>query len=283
MKKILIVLMCAMVFTGCGAEKKVDSKADTIELAEETYEEESAWPKTEEFLDGEKYEFDKKNWAYYEVKKSTSGVEAQVSIYCEEDSYPLGETCFSLLQSELGMHFENFNIGYDSGEDTILYAVVGGKAISEEMPEVNEEDVKDECREKAIQFYDTCLEYLKENAPAISETKNGETQQQTVVSEQVRTATIGQQNAFASAKQYLELLPFSYAGLIEQLEYEGYSTEDATYAADNCGADWNEQAVKSAKSYLDMMPFSREELIGQLEYEGFTHEQAVYGVEQNGY
>ena len=76
---------------------------------------------------------------------------------------------------------------------------------------------------------------------------------------------------------------FSYTGLISQLEYEGYSTEDATFAADNCGADWAEQAAKSAKEYLDYSSFSRDGLIDQLEYEGFTHDQAVYGVEQNGY
>ena len=95
--------------------------------------------------------------------------------------------------------------------------------------------------------------------------------------------TIGQQNALESAKLYLEIMPFSYTGLIEQLEYENYSKEDAAYAADNCGADWNEQAAKAAKNYLDIMPFSKEELIKQLEYEGYTHKQAVYGVEQNGY
>ena len=78
-------------------------------------------------------------------------------------------------------------------------------------------------------------------------------------------------------------MPFSHAGLVKQLEYEGYTTTEAVYAADNCGADWNEQAARSAKNYLDMLAFSRTGLIEQLEYEGFTHEQAVYGVEQNGY
>ena len=63
----------------------------------------------------------------------------------------------------------------------------------------------------------------------------------------------------------------------------GYSTEDATYAADNCEADWNEQAAKAAKNYLNSMAFSRDSLIQQLEYEGYTEEQAIYGVEQNGY
>ena len=78
-------------------------------------------------------------------------------------------------------------------------------------------------------------------------------------------------------------MPFSYSGLIKQLEFEGYSTAEATYAADNCGANWNEQAAKSAKNYLDIMAFSKKELIEQLEFEGFTHDQAVYGAEANGY
>ncbi|MFR8171202.1 MAG: Ltp family lipoprotein [Marvinbryantia sp.] len=95
--------------------------------------------------------------------------------------------------------------------------------------------------------------------------------------------TMGQKNALTSALSYLDYSAFSYTGLIEQLEYEGYSNEDAVFAVDNCGADWNEQAAKSAKSYLEYSAFSRDGLIEQLEYEGFTHEQAVYGVESNGY
>ena len=96
-------------------------------------------------------------------------------------------------------------------------------------------------------------------------------------------APMGERNALASAKQYLNSMAFSYSGLIEQLEYEGYSNSEATYAADNCGADWYEQAALSAKQYLNSMSFSRQGLIEQLEYEGFTYDQAVYGVEQNGY
>ena len=54
------------------------------------------------------------------------------------------------------------------------------------------------------------------------------------------------------------------------------------YAADNCGADWNEQAAKKAQDYLDIMAFSRQGLIDQLQFEGYTYEQAVYGVNQVG-
>lgn len=78
-------------------------------------------------------------------------------------------------------------------------------------------------------------------------------------------------------------MAFSKEGLIEQLEYEGYSYSEAKYAADNCGANWKEQAAKCAANYLSHMSFSRQGLIEQLEYEGFTHEQAVYGVTQAGY
>lgn len=95
--------------------------------------------------------------------------------------------------------------------------------------------------------------------------------------------TTGQRNALKSAESYLSFMTFSYSGLVKQLEYEKYSHEDAVYAADHCGADWNQQAAKSAENYLSMMAFSRDGLIKQLEYEGFTHEQAVYGVEANGY
>lgn len=98
-----------------------------------------------------------------------------------------------------------------------------------------------------------------------------------------QSVTMGQRNALAKAKEYLSVTAFSHRGLVEQLEYEGYSRAEATYGADNCGANWNEQAAKKAKEYLDIMAFSRSGLIEQLEYDGFTNSQAVYGVEANGY
>ena len=94
--------------------------------------------------------------------------------------------------------------------------------------------------------------------------------------------TAGMNNALRSAKSYLSTMPFSYTGLIEQLQYEKYSYEEAVYAADNCGANWSEQAAKSAKQYLNLMPFSRDGLIEQLQYEGYTYDEAVYGVDQAG-
>lgn len=91
-------------------------------------------------------------------------------------------------------------------------------------------------------------------------------------------ATFGEQNALEKAHQYLNYSAFSYTGLIEQLEFEGFSHSEAVYAADNCGADWNEQAVKKAQQYLDYSSFSRSELLDQLVFEGFTQSQAEYAV-----
>lgn len=89
---------------------------------------------------------------------------------------------------------------------------------------------------------------------------------------------VSQQNAVRKAQEYLSMSAFSRQGLIEQLEYEGFSTGDATFAVDSITVDWNQQAVKKAQEYLSMSAFSRQGLLEQLEYEGFTPSQAAYGV-----
>lgn len=116
-----------------------------------------------------------------------------------------------------------------------------------------------------------------------AETTTTTKEQTTKSTNSYSSATIGEKNALAKAKDYLDIMPFSYTGLVEQLEYEGYTHSEAVYGADNCGADWNKQAEKHAAKYLELMPFSRQELIEQLEYEGYTHSQAVHGAEANGY
>ena len=105
----------------------------------------------------------------------------------------------------------------------------------------------------------------------------------TTQQEKVESATQGQINALRAAKNYLRTVPLSYSGLIQQLEFEGYSEQEAKYGADHCGADWNEQAAKAAKNYLNIMSFSRSGLIQQLEFEGYTSDQAEYGVKAVGY
>lgn len=95
--------------------------------------------------------------------------------------------------------------------------------------------------------------------------------------------TMGEDNALRKAKDYLRSGGFSAKGLKEQLEYNGYSSIEAQYGVDNCGANWNEQAAGKAKDYLRSGAFSRNELLEQLLYNGFTHAQAEYAIKAVGY
>ncbi|OIH83495.1 hypothetical protein BLJ79_15640 [Arthrobacter sp. UCD-GKA] len=70
--------------------------------------------------------------------------------------------------------------------------------------------------------------------------------------------------------------------MIEQLEFEDYSKNDATWAVGRVIVDWHDQAAKSAKNYLEMTTFSRKGLIDQLVFEGYTRKQAEYGVGKTG-
>jgi hypothetical protein len=83
--------------------------------------------------------------------------------------------------------------------------------------------------------------------------------------------------AVGTAYDYLDYMPFSKAGLADQLVYEGYSRSVANYAVNHVHTNWYSQAVKSAKSYLSFMHFSCSGLIGQLKYEKYTSAQASYG------
>lgn len=125
----------------------------------------------------------------------------------------------------------------------------------------------------------------EKNTTKVTDTKTAdaaETSVETKESASDSNLTMGQKNALKSAESYLDFSAFSYNGLIGQLEYEGYTTEEATFAANNCGADWNEQALQKALDYLDFSAFSYSGLIGQLEYDEFTTEQATYAVDNCG-
>ncbi len=97
------------------------------------------------------------------------------------------------------------------------------------------------------------------------------------------TVTLGMKNAVGKAQQYLKYTSFSKKGLIEQLKYEGFTTEEATYAVETIQVDWNDQCAKKAQQYLKYTSFSRKGLADQLEYEGFTSSQIAYGLAAVGY
>jgi len=120
------------------------------------------------------------------------------------------------------------------------------------------------------------------STPSITAKPSTPTPAKTTPAPATPTITLSQKNAVNKAKDYLNYTAFSHDGLVAQLEYEKFSAADATYGADNCGADWNQQAAKKAKDYLNYTSFSRDGLIEQLEYDKFTPDQATYGVNAVG-
>ncbi|MBS4900716.1 MAG: Ltp family lipoprotein [Clostridiales bacterium] len=127
-------------------------------------------------------------------------------------------------------------------------------------------------------------------ADASSEAKTEAVTQTKVVTEATTTTpapttaavSVSKKNAIQKAKDYLKYSAFSKPGLIAQLEFEGFSTEDSEYAVENITVDWNQQAAKKAKEFLEYSSFSHSGLVEQLEIEGFTNEEAEFGTTSVG-
>jgi len=84
-------------------------------------------------------------------------------------------------------------------------------------------------------------------------------------------------NARRSAENHLDFGAFSRSGLINQLEFEGFSSHDAMWVVDGLAIDDNAQAAKKAENHLGCSG-----LIDQLDFEGYAPEQAGFGVSQVG-
>lgn len=192
--------------------------------------------------------------------------------------------CLEVFNSDTKSSLKNepdYNISTDHEKEKISVEVVDFSLMTK--PEIeawcNENGIKCIITNDYSDFVETG-KFVSQSVSSSTSINQGETI--TVVFSLGKEPTVSQKNAKRKAESYLEYMAFSRSGLIHQLEYEGFSNEDATYGVDNISVDWNMQAVKKAKSYLDYMAFSRDGLIHQLEFEGFTHEQAVYGATQNG-
>ncbi len=103
-----------------------------------------------------------------------------------------------------------------------------------------------------------------------------------VVASPIPDETLTQQGARELAAQYLAYAAFSVDGLIQRLQLEGYSEDDAAYAVFVSNVDWNDQAVKRGRVYIEREAITRTDLIGRLLEEGFTLEQAEASASANG-
>lgn len=312
MKKLMIVaMMCCLMLGGCGRQD-IPSESKAEESSAEQEKESENETKEPEYIDGfEVAEYDKYN--SYASENGLGGtlicVEGKVisQANIQDSDIPI---LAIVVEQEDGKRW-SISLTSDSkiseiGEKNVrVFGTYQGFSDLMSLPgisvSVNDEKIIDKARievdengnwVEAWNFYNNYAkaeidklnnpEDSSEEESVESESEEGANEGSTKESESTSTVTAGQRNALKSAKDYLSFTTFSYEGLVDQLEYEKYSHEDAVYAADNCGADWNEQALKSAKNYLSFTAFSYKGLIEQLEYEQFTKEQATYGADNCG-
>lgn len=161
----------------------------------------------------------------------------------------------------------------------LLIGIIGSTGDSEK--ETTEENTI-KATEAMVETEDDVVIYSEEKTAALTDIHTDKIEQTEEKSTFDSSESMGQKNARKKAESYLRYSSFSKEGLIEQLEYEGFTKDEATYAVNNIDVDWNEQALNKAESYLDYSAFSYEGLIDQLEYEGFTDSEAKYGADNCG-
>ena len=194
-----------------------------------------------------------------------------VYIFIAFSVYPLPESSETLKQEDNKVIEENVD---DSEVE---------QPVENDNEKDETEETTDEIKEPVVENEEPIVEKEENVVEEVTEPQPTQNQVTTVEpQETVKAPTLGEKNALDKAKSYLNFMAFSRNGLIEQLEFEGFSNSEAVYGVDNCGANWNEQALKKAKSYLSLTAFSRTGLIDQLEFEGFSNSEAVYGVDNCG-
>lgn len=207
------------------------------------------------------------------IKKSGNYKNGFRSEYTKINNIPLERFYYNMEVS--GETYKTQSIIFNCGNG---YAMISMSSF----PKSNYDSFFDKITHSVESDSSVTTEAVAENTEATESTTETTakttTEATTEATTETHTPTTGEENALSKAFDYLEYTAFSKSGLIEQLEYEGFSKKEAKYAANNCGANWKQQAVKKAKEYLANQSFSKSGLIEQLEYEGFTKSQATYGV-----
>ena len=304
---LLLTVMCAMVFVGCGSGENSSSDLNSTESAVSKSSTTIETETTEYDIDGLKVEIPS-SWRKKENTNDTTYFYSSINqdfvfvIVTDGVIYGLGDKEVQDAMVEgLKSSMENFSLLSISEQkngdfdgirlsgiakyeeyDNKYYLDSFSFNYNDKFMQICYMSLSDN-REECLKYFPKILASLKsDNFESDTSAINSGVSSKVESKAEIPTVTTSQKNALNRAKRYLKTMPFSYTGLIEQLEYEQYSHDDAVYAADNCGADWNEQAAKKAKSYLNTMAFSRKGLIEQLQYEGYTYEQSVYATDNCG-
>ena len=169
-------------------------------------------------------------------KSETKGSTDTTAVETTTGVTPYDSDSYDGLYNELvymGYAEEDAKYGVDNcGADWNEQAAKRAKALSE----------------KGEYSYDNLVEKLE---------SEGFTHEQAVYGASSVSQSSGEQSggsdtssAVEAAKKYLDSGSYSYTALVDKLQQDGYSTADAEYAANNCGADWNKKAAEEAKALI---------------------------------
>ena len=252
-KKVLklssIILILVVLSSGCGKNEELEAANVTL---------------TEQIKEVENLE--------------SSLTEAQTDLKKEQEINDKLQIEFDNYKEKMSPYEELAEVELEAAKEKAEAEKVKAKAEAEEAKakaEVEKAKVEEEKRVKEESE-------KKKEAEAIAK-KEAEEVEKAKQQEEAENGTIGDRNALSKAKQYLKFTAFSAEGLVEQLEFEGFSSSEADFGVKHSGADWNEQAALKSEQYLSYSSFSKQGLIDQLIFEGFTQEQAKYGASKVGY
>ena len=259
MKKLILISLIAVLcvlFCACGEKEEESSAADTAPASTAA----TAAPKSD-------------------PTNSTDTADTTTS-----DSSPYG-SAKEAAAAEAKRFLENANYSYDGLYNELIYMGYAEEdakyGVDNCGADWNEQAIK---RAKALASQtDYDLDKLVEKLESEGFThEQAEIAAQVVAQSPEAREKTEDDPAVKAAQSYFATGNYTYTALIDKLEQDGYSPEDAEYAANNCGADWNAQAAKEAKELLEGGTLTKEEIVDKLIFKGYTYEQAVSGAEANG-
>lgn len=305
MKKIFIFLTTFSLLLLCScsensnktideSEKNIASESDSQIISETTSKEYKYEVIDNPDIRNLKWGMSVEEVKYYETEKNY--VEDVKSDYHTQTLLTYSNVSFDGYNTEMtlsitdgfGLDGVNYRIQDDKYEEIYNKLVAEyGKPTSDypgDSPNANWEIEKDNIWIFLLKYENNGVITQYSFFPLNTDYNNDDTPKETTNKQQniLHESTLGEQNALKRAKEYLNYSSFSYDGLVEQLEFEGYTHSEAVYAADNCGANWNSQASDKAKEYLKYSAFSYNGLVEQLEFEGYSHSDAIDAVNNCG-
>ena len=255
MKKLVLISLCAMlcvVFCACKGEESSSTESTTAQVTTAA----ATQPTTKNQTETAAATTADSNSSYVSAKEAAV---ADAKKFLEKANYSYQGLYNDLVY--MGYADEDAKYGADNcGADWSEQAVKRAKALAA----------------NGITNYDNLVEKLE---------SEGFTGEQAAVGAQAaaQSQESGQNDdVIAAAKKYVETGNYTYTSLIDKLQQDGFSTGNAEYAANNCGADWNGMAANEAKNLIDGGVTTKEEIVDQLIFKGYTYQQAVHGAEANG-